>query len=216
MNRRDALQRVAILMGGAVSAPTMIAMLEGCKSSTSAATEAANFAFSADYKNLVSEIAEIIIPKTSTPGAKEAGVGPFIEMMLKDCYKASQQEHFIKGLDSLEEEAKKVGGKSFLECTKEQQTALLTTFEQKAKEEAKANEASAGKKMVDAETGLTKESKGKGETPPTPFFSLMKELTLLGYFTSEAGAKNALAFVEVPGRYDGCVKMEPGQKVWAL
>lgn len=216
MNRRDALQRVAILMGGAISAPTMIAVLEGCKSSTEAATETANFAFSPDYKSLVSEIAEIIIPKTTTPGAKDAGVGPFVEVMLKDCYKANQQEHFVKGLDAVEEEAKKVGGKKFLECTKEQQTAILTTFEQKAKDEAKANEATAAKKMVDAETGLTKEAKGKEEAPPTPFFSLMKELTLLGYFTSEAGAKNALAYVEVPGRYDGCVKMEPGQKVWAL
>lgn len=213
MNRRDALQRVAILMGGAISAPTMVAMLEGCKSS--ATTEAAtNFALSADYKNLVAEIAEIIIPKTSTPGAKEAGVGPFIEMMLKDCYSVAQQEHFVKGLDAVEAEAQKVGAKKFLELSKEQQITVLKTMEQAAKGEAKKNEEDA-KKVVDSETGTTKDQKKK-DAPPTPFFKLAKELTLLGYFTSEVGATQALAYVPVPGRYEGCVKMTPGQKAWAL
>lgn len=217
------MQRVAFLMGGALSAPTMIAMLEGCKSNT--ATEAATsaFSFSPDYKNLVSEIAEIIIPKTSTPGAKDAGVGPFIEVMLKDCYSSAQQEHFKKGLDALEESSKEQFGKKFLEVTPEQQTALLKKFEQLAMAEVKENEQP--KKIVDNETGLVKDPKSpdpkKGEetkqvVPPVPFFKLMKELTLLGYFTSEAGAKNALAYVAIPGRYEGCVKMTPGQKVWAL
>ncbi len=208
------MQRVAYLMGGALSAPTMIAMLEGCKSNT--ATEAAtSFALSTDYKGLVAEIAEIILPKTTTPGAKDVGVGPFVEMMLKDCYKPSQQEHFIKGLDALEEASKKAnGGKNFLESTPEQQTALLKSFEAMSNEEAKKNETA--KKVVDAETGLTKETKGKTEAPPTPFFKLMKELTLLGYFTSEVGAKQALVHVDVPGSYVGCVKMTPGQKAWAL
>jgi hypothetical protein len=214
LNRRDAMQRVAFLVGGALSAPTMIAMLEGCKSNT-ASEAATSFAFSTDYKSLVSEIAEIIIPKTTTPGAKDAGVGPFIEMMLKDCYTPAQQEHFVKGLDALEEESKKVnGGKKFLESTPEQQTALLKSFEAMAKEESKKNEAA--KKIIDAETGLAKDTKGKTEAPPTPFFRLMKELTLLGYFTSEVGCKEALTYVQVPGKYEGCVKMTPGQKAWAL
>lgn len=223
MNRRDAMQRVAFLMGGALSAPTMIAMLEGCTSNTATEATTSSFSFSPDYKNLVSEIAEIIIPKTSTPGAKDAGVGPFIEVMLKDCYTPAQQEHFKKGLDALEEASKKENGKKFLESTPEQQTALLKKFEQMANDEVREN--SQPKKIVDNETGLIKDPKDpnpkKGEeakqvAPPVPFFKLMKELTLLGYFTSEVGAKNALAYVAIPGRYDGCVKMTPGQKVWAL
>ncbi len=208
------MQRVAFLMGGALSAPTMIAMLEGCKSNP-ASEAASSFGFSTDYKSLVAEIAEIIIPKTATPGAKDAGVGAFVEVMLKDCYKPSQQEHFVKGLDALEEASKKAnGGKKFLESTPEQQTTLLKSFEAMSNEEAKKNDAT--KKIVDAETGLAKESKAKAEAPPTPFFKIMKELTLLGYFTSEVGAKQALAFVDVPGRYEGCVKMTLGQKAWAL
>jgi len=214
LNRRDAIQRVAFLMGGALSAPTMIAMLDSCQSKT-ASEASGSFALTSDFKNLVAEIAEIIIPKTSTPGAKEAGVGPFVEMMLKDCYSAAQQAHFLKGLEDLEDASKEVnGGKRFLESTLEQQIALLKKFEVLANEEAKKNEAS--KKIVDNETGLAKDTKGKTEEPPVPFFKIMKELTLLGYFTSEIGCKQALAYVEIPGRYEGCVKMTPGQKAWAL
>lgn len=215
------MQRVAFLMGGALSAPTMIAMLEGCKSDPTSDATTSGFSFSTDYKNLISEIAEIIIPKTSTPGAKDAEVGPFIEMMLKDCYTTAQQEHFVKGLDALEEASKKDYGKKFLESTPEQQTTLLKKFEQMANEEVKQQKEP--KKIVDNETGLIKDPKDpktndktKKEVLVVPFFKLMKELTLLGYFTSEVGAKNALAYVAIPGRYDGCVKMTPGQKVWAL
>jgi Gluconate 2-dehydrogenase subunit 3 len=214
LNRRDALQRVAFLMGGVVSAPTMVAMLEGCKSST--ATEATNaaFGFSADQKSLVSEIAEMIIPKTTTPGAKDAKVGEFIELMLKDCYTSKQQEIFSKGLTAVEEAAKKASGKSFVESSNEQKTAILKQFEALSNEEIAKSKSEA--KIKDAETGLMKESKSKKDETPPPFFRLMKELTLLGYFTSEQGAKNALAYVQVPGKYVGCVKMEKGQKAWAL
>ncbi|MFZ1790646.1 MAG: gluconate 2-dehydrogenase subunit 3 family protein, partial [Saprospiraceae bacterium] len=82
-------------MGGVVSAPTVFAVLEGCKpAATSTSTASEVFALSSSDQNLLAELAEVIIPKTNTPGAKEAGVGPFIELMLKDCYSPIQQAHF--------------------------------------------------------------------------------------------------------------------------
>lgn len=199
MKRRDALGRVALLMGGTLSAPTMLAFLEGCKSATEGSS-AMTFPFSADRKALVSEVAEIIIPKTDTPGAKDAKVGEFIEKMLKDCYAAKDQDSFNKGLAELEK-------KDFLKAKPEEQTALLKDMEAAAKDElAKAGEekkkyTEAGKEYTDA---------------GVPFFRLMKELTLLGYFTSEPGATQALEYVAVPGRYDGCIDLKPGQKAWAM
>ncbi|MHA4738747.1 gluconate 2-dehydrogenase subunit 3 family protein [Dyadobacter sp. MSC1_007] len=199
MKRRDALGRVALLMGGTLSAPTMLAFLEGCKSATESSS-AMTFPFSADRKALVSEVAEIIIPKTDTPGAKDAKVGEFIEKMLKDCYAAKDQDSFNKGLAELEK-------KDFLKAKPEEQTALLKDMEAAAKDElAKAGEekkkyTEAGKEYTDA---------------GVPFFRLMKELTLLGYFTSEPGATQALEYVAVPGRYDGCIDLKPGQKAWAM
>ena len=199
MKRRDALGRVALIMGGALSAPTMLAFLEGCKSASDTSS-AMTFPFPAERKNLVSEIAEIIIPKTDTPGAKEAKVGEFIEMMLKDCYAAKDQESFNKGLSELEK-------KDFLKATPAEQTKILTEMEASSKTElTKAGEekkkyTEAGKEYTDA---------------GVPFFRLMKELTLIGYFTSEPGATLALDYVAVPGRYDGCIDLKPGQKTYAM
>jgi hypothetical protein len=199
MKRRDALGRVALIMGGALSAPTMLAFLEGCKSASDTSS-AITFPFPAKRKSLVSEIAEIIIPKTDTPGAKEAKVGEFIEMMLKDCYAAKDQESFNKGLSELEK-------KDFLKATPAEQTKILTEMEATSKAElTKAGEekkkyTEAGKEYTDA---------------GVPFFRLMKELTLLGYFTSEQGATLALDYVPVPGRYDGCIDLKPGQRTYAM
>lgn len=199
MNRRDALARVALLMGGTLTAPTMIAFLDGCKTSNDTAN-AANFAFSTDQLNMVSEIAEIIIPKTDTPGAKDAKVGEFIQLMLKDCYYPKDQKSFMDGLAALEE-------KDFMKASPEEQTALLTTAETEAGNELK---------RIGDERKKAKDAGQTFEEPGVPFFRLMKELTLLGYFTSEQGAQQALEYVPVPGRYDGCIDLKPGQKAWAM
>jgi hypothetical protein len=45
--------------------------------------------------------------------------------------------------------------------------------------------------------------------------ALLKELTILGYFTSEVGARRALAYEPVPGEYRGCIDLEPGRRAWA-
>ncbi len=212
LKRRDALQRVALMMGGVVSAPTMIAILNGCKASGDAASGAA-FSLTKDLQALVSEIAEVIIPKTDTPGAKDAGVGPFIEMMLKDCYTEAQQQHFIKGLEDVETEAKKLGS-GFVALTADKKIQVIATMRDKAKSENENVEKKA--KEVDTESGLTKQNTSKKVEPPVPFFNLMKELTVFGFFTSEPGATQTLDFVPIPGRYDGCIKMQPGQKAYAI
>ena len=199
MKRRDALERVALLMGGLVSAPTITAFLEGCTPGTKSGSEL--FAgFSADQLSLVSEIAETILPATDTPGAKDAMVGEFVDLMLKDCYYPKDQNSFMKGLDELSK-------KGFLKASQQDREKLLSEAEDYAyqfKEET-------AKKRNQA-----KESQQTFEEPGVPFFSLMKELTLLGYFTSEVGATLALDYVPVPGRYEGCLDLKEGQKAWAI
>ena len=212
MKRRDALQRVALMMGGIVSAPTMVAILNSCKATTDA-TSGASFSLTKDFQALVAEIAEVIIPKTDTPGAKDAGVGPFVEMMLKDCYTEAQQQHFMKGLETVEAESKKLGS-SFAELAADKKIEVVKTMRDLAKAESENVEKKA--KQVDTESGLTKENTSKKVEPPVPFFNLMKELTVFGFFTSEPGATQTLDFVPIPGRYDGCIKMQPGQKAYAI
>jgi hypothetical protein len=210
VNRRLAIQRVSLLMGGTISAGTLMAIFGGCKESETKAP--AQGILAASQEELMSEIAETIIPKTSTPGAKDAGVAAFIGVMLRDCYSSSQVEHFKLGLNKVEEESQKLGS-SFAALTGDQKISVLKTMESLAKEE---KEQIAKARIVDAESGIEKRDSDEEEEAATPFFQLMKELTLFGYFTSEVGCKEALAYDPIPKEYHGCIDLAPGQKAWAL
>ncbi len=209
MNRRDALSRVALLMGGTLSAPTLMAFGEGIKTHQAVG---ADFSLNDAQRALVAEIAEHIIPKTTTPGAKEAGVGPFIEMMLKDCYKAQEQQNFLEGLADVDAKAMKAHSKNFLQTSSAEQVALLKMVEKETIELMK----SANVQQVKVGDNVDKEVISSKKLKGTPFWRLMKELTLFGYFTSEQGATQALDYVPIPGRYEGCVPLKPGQKAFAL
>ncbi len=191
MNRRESLRRVALMMGGTLSASTLGFVLNSCNSATQQTVEQAGF-FSAEEASMVSEIAEMIIPKTDTPGAIEAKVPEFIATMLEDCYPVEYQTHFKQGLASVMQTSKDAFGKEYPELTQKQKIELVT--------------------QTDREAFTAPRPEGD---KPMHFFRTMKELTLLGYFTSEAGATQALDYVPVPGRYEGCTELQPGQKAWA-
>ena len=207
MNRREALSRVALLMGGTLSAPSLMAF--GANPNAAAS---ADFVLNDAQRALVSEIADIIIPRTSTPGAKDAKVGPFIELMLKDCYKAQEQQNFLDGLADADARANKAFGKKFMETTAAQQTELLTAIEKDTIEMMK----SANVKQVKVGDNVDKEVVEGKKLKGTPFWRLMKELTLFGYFTSEEGATKALNYVPIPGKYQGCIPYKKGDKAYAL
>ncbi|MCU0340150.1 MAG: gluconate 2-dehydrogenase subunit 3 family protein [Spirosomaceae bacterium] len=209
MNRREALSRVALLMGGTLSAPTLMAFGENSPQNIGSA---AAFSLNDAQRALVAEIADIIIPRTSTPGAKDAGVGPFIELMLKDCYKAQEQQNFMDGLADVEARAQKAHGKNFLATSATEQTALLKSVEKDTIEMMK----NANVQQVKVGDNVDKEVIESKKIKGTPFWRLMKELTLFGYFTSEQGATKALDYVPIPGRYEGCIPLKPGQKAYAL
>lgn len=245
MDRREAVKSVAFLLGGALSATTIGVFLEGCNSPST--TNSTNL-FSADQEKILAEIADIIIPATKTPGAKEAGVGPFIALMVKDCYPEDAQKAFVKGLEDLEKRSKDEYKKSFLEISAKQREELVgklreeTIEEQKLDKETKkaeeqklAKETTAepkselenpGDNVKDAKvlaekpkteeksSGFVKEAKISEPGKPY-FFAIARDLTILGYFTSEIGATQAYEYIEIPGRYDGCVDMKPGQRYYS-
>ena len=189
ISRREAMLRVGVLMGGAISAPTL-SILSGCQ--PKAKTEGEAQLFSAEQENIIAQVAELIIPATDTPGAKDAQVPQWIALMIKDCYPEKDQQRFEDGLDQLDKDSKQAYGDSFMELSEQQQIELLT----KAETDARALRA-------------------KDPTADLPFFLMMKELTLIGYFTSEPGATQALQYVQNPGSYNACTPVEAGQKAWA-
>lgn len=199
MNRRQAISRLAILVGGTISAPTLSAMEVLGKTKNTALLSTA-FSLTEMQRKIVAEVAEHIIPKTTTAGAKDAGVPAFIEMMLNDCYKAPEHNSFLAGLADLEK-------KNFLSQSPDAQIATLKQVEIDTKELMKAYNV----KQVKVGDNVDKESmEGK---VGVPFWRLMKELTLFGYFTSEQGVKASFEYEPIPGKFEP-IKIKPGQKAY--
>jgi len=198
MNRREVLQRSALALGYAITGPALAGILNGCKAQPEL-TYKPDF-FTADQAQLISELSEIIIPKTTTAGAKDAGVPFFIDSMLKEVYPKQDQDAFIKGLVEFDEDAKKAFGDSFVDCKPADQVAHVK----------KHHDAALAGSDVNVSSGWW--NSGSGEMP---FILKVKELTILGFFTSEPGATKVLKYEEVPGPYKGCVPYEEVGKQWA-
>ena len=193
MDRREALRRTAILMGGVVSAPAIMGVLKGCaaKPGIDWKPEFLN----EDQASIITQISDIIIPRTDTPGAKDVGVPSFIDQMLKEVYSKEDQDRFTQGLEAFNAEAQKAQGDDFSDLDEEDQAAFV-------------------KKMHDEAINAERSA---DTAPPRPFILMMKELTMLGFFTSEPGATQVLQYVPVPGAYKGCIPLsEAGNgRTWA-
>lgn len=211
MNRRDLLKQIALLTGGAVIGGELF--LTGCKTGAKA-----DAGFTAANISLLDEVAETIIPATSTPGAKAAQVGEFMKVMVTDCYTQRQQDAFVSGIGELDEACKKMNSKGFVESTPEQRKAFLISLEKEAKE--------FNQKRDDADKPLREEHKKKNEGlawkdhtefegAPSHYYTMMKQLTLLGFFTSKTGMTETLRHVPIPGKYDGNLAYNKGDKAWA-
>ena len=210
MKRRLALQRVALIVGGVVSAPSLLAILNSCKSPSDSA--ASTFNLAKDYQTLLAEITEVIIPKTDTPGAKDTKTSEIMEVLLRDCYSEEQQTHFIAGLKTTEEEAQKLGG-SFVSLSEADKLKVVLTMQEKAKEETEALKKKEVE-QIDSESGQKKENLIK-EEPPIPFFNIVKDLTIFGYYSSEYGVTKAYDYLPVPGRFDGCITVGPDTRSYS-
>ncbi len=200
LNRREVILRVSALLGGA-------AFVGG--SGLLAAYEKAAFPadrtpgiFTADDIALLDEIAETILPATKTPGAKAAKTGAFMALMVTDCYSAAEQKIFRDGMRRVDDAARKANNASFMEATPQQRLVVLTTLDQEQKRVMDARELPAGESAASVDQ-------------PAHYFRMMKELALLGYFTSQIGCTEAMRYVESPGRYDPCIPYIPGQPAWA-
>lgn len=96
MNRRLAIKQVLIFAGG-------MALLPSClREEGKVSIQLQHLDISATQEKLLAEIAELILPKTNTPGAKDLKLHLFVLKMLDDCYEKQEQESFMKGLDAFE------------------------------------------------------------------------------------------------------------------
>ncbi|PZP48711.1 MAG: twin-arginine translocation pathway signal protein [Pseudopedobacter saltans] len=211
MDRRSVLKSVALLVGGSVVGGELF--LAGCKEKTPTSSTVEDL-FKPEQTTYMDEIAETILPKTSTPGAKDAKVGAFMAVMVRDCYTPEDQKIFIDGLKKINDLSESQFKKTFLETTPEQKTQLLIQLDNEQKEYNKKR--SEAKKVAAAKDTTANHNGNRDISMPNHYFALMKQLTLLGYFTSEPGATKALRYLPVPGKYDGNYPYKKGDKAWAL
>lgn len=216
MQRREAIRRVTLMLGGItlVGGSTLVAACERDRRPASGA--AAIGAFTPDDVAVLDEVADTILPETRTPGAKAAGVGIFIARMVTDTYDARDQKVFGDGMKQLDDACRKANGKPFVAATPAQRLALLEQLDREQKRYMDARDAARKKPKGDVGAPVAADSVSVvPPDAPAHYFRMMKELTLLGYFTSEIGCTRAQRYAETPGRYEPCVPYHPGEKAWA-
>lgn len=152
--------------------------------------------FSADEVALLDEIAETIIPRTDTPGAKDAEVGAFMALFVSDCYTRQDQAAFRAGLADLDRRA---AGR-FLDLPPALRMQMLTGLDEEAREQSR-------RAWVAPD--------GSGSGGGVHYFTMVKQLVLFSFFTSKVGATEVLRYDPVPGHYDGDLPYEPGTPAWA-
>ncbi|PTT59361.1 gluconate 2-dehydrogenase subunit 3 family protein [Stenotrophomonas sp. HMWF003] len=188
MDRRELLKMILAATGAAMVG--LPALAQG-----QAPAAGAKMPFSDADVGTLDEIAETILPRTKTPGAKDAGAGAFMATFVTDCYTARQQATFRAGLADID---KRAGGR-FVSLAPPARTELLRALDAEARKHA----------VEVTETGTAEE----GEPMPH-YFTMIKQLAIFGFFTSKVGATEVLRYVAVPGRYDGDLAYVSGTPAW--
>ena len=222
IHRREAIRRVGLILGG-VSFVGGTALLTACERGRPATNNQPIGEFTPEDIAFLDEVADTMLPETETPGAKAARTGAFMALMVTDTYEPKDQQVFREGMRKLDEASQKANGTGFMAATPQQRLALLEQLDRGQKTYTDARDAARREQRPTAEEHLPDQRQEAAPGTPTTitadapahYFRMMKELTLLGYFTSEIGYTQAQRYVESPGRFDPCVPYTPGEKAWA-
>ena len=194
ITRRAAITRVAYLLGGALSASTVAGVLAGCERR---AAESAGAAFTPDQLEMVATLAEHILPETDTPGARTARVHEYVDTMLTDYYPAADRARFLAGLERANARARALFGRSFLDSAPPRQLELVRALAEQAFRQPDQSPLPPADPVLRESSATGAEERTLPVAPPPwdpgdlgrgSFFRTLKELVLVGYYTSEAGA----------------------------
>ena len=206
MNRREAIQRASLLVGGAISVPTILSVLESC--ARKAGPDWKPAALSGEELAVVSRIADILLPRTDTPGALDVGVPAFIDTMLKEVYAPQERNRYLEGLREFDAAARRFAGMPFVQLGQQAQRSLVQQFQEAAIADARAARDRKRQELVrelQSPQPLAQRTELPTAEQKPPFILTTRELTLLGFFTSRPGATEVLQYVAIPGAYHGCL-----------
>jgi gluconate 2-dehydrogenase gamma chain len=200
VDRRELLRRAAMLLGGTVSIGTTMGVLSGCSvfpdgQSTPASAPVAGRFLSAEEMQIASAMADQVLPRTDTPGALDVGVPAFIDRLLADFHPEREKAILRAGLARAQVEARAEHQTAFWALPAPQMTALMTRYDQEAFDQSRRTASD-----ID---------------PPPHFFRMMKEMTTVGFFTSETGASKVLKYAAVPGPWKADIPYSDVGRAWA-
>lgn len=203
MERRELLKFISAATGVAFIAGD--GLLFGCNTATDTAAT-----FTEADIALLDEIGEVIIPATSTPGAKATEIGKFMKIMVTDCYTPKQQQSFIAGIPQMKKACDKLNKKEFAACTEAEKKAFVLSLEKEAKDFNTKNEENNNKEREKANAAGS-----SFEAEPPHYYTQIKQLTIWGYFTSEPGCTKQLRDEPIPGRFDGALPYKKGDRAYS-
>ena len=184
MNRREAIRATTALLGGVLI--TSNGFIVACSREQPAAAKTGGV-LSADDQALIEEIADTLLPTTAaSPGAKAAGAGAAINLLVTDCWEPEKAQRVVDGLKQFRQTSQTKGGGEFATLGVAKREALLREIDAEAKPQGDAH-----------------------------YFNLVRDLALQAYFSSEIGMTKARRWIMVPGKFVGCMPLEPGQPAWA-
>jgi len=198
---------IAAATGGAMIGGEFL--LTGCKSEP----KSAPVAFTEENIAFLDEVAETILPHTTTAGPKAAGVGRFMTVMVNDAYTKEDQEIFHKGLTTLDDECNKMHKASFMKATPEQRKQLLIAVDKETNAYVKKQAESETEQKEKNKQGQERNTNDfKRQVMPNHYFQQLKQLAIFGYFTSEKGRTEGLRYTPVPGKLQGVIDYKKGDK----
>jgi glucoside 3-dehydrogenase (cytochrome c) hitch-hiker subunit len=195
MNRREALRLLAAGAALPLAPARVLAAMREARAVLGTKPGAAPRTLNAHQDATVTAMAEMILPRTETPGATDVGVAEFIDLMLTEWYDEPERARFLQGLADVDQHAQTLFAKDFVDCAAPQQGEVLTAL---------------GEQMVEEERRLRERDLVRYSSSETAeaFYPMLRRLTLTAYYTSEAGATEALHFEIIPSSHDGCVQIK--------
>jgi hypothetical protein len=202
MNRREFLQCVAILISGASASQLGFSL---SVEQTAYLANAPNYNtlevnyFTPTQRKVIAAMTEVIIPRTDTPGAIDAGVPRYIELMAANWLNDEERAIFTAGLHDIETRIPSDYGATFDQLAPEQQLAIMEALEDDASESEWYDFGNVQREFVS----------------DAPFICQLKELTIWGFFTSQEGASQVLRYDPMPMFFDGDTPLARDDSSWS-
>lgn len=206
MQRREFLSAATIMLGGMVHSRSLLALLNG---ENQHMTMAADFTsqpvdvFTPTQRSLVAAITDTIIPATDLPGALDAGVPKFIELMAAHWMTEAERAELLRGMTEIEQLSKQLHQQPLADCLPEQRMAVLEQLEARYCHHPWYQQGCAAP-----------DDTVEVDPDKLPFIAQIKEFTVFGFFISEVGCKQVLRYNPMPGRFDADIPLDANDSSW--